>query len=128
MIMRSCTIMCFWLVMMAAILKAEAGDTTSGVAHMRTDVERVLGIVESSKFVPLFPANVKRGELRLTTVQRQEARSVESGELDLSSHEGQAIMVEGTRDSGWLYDARIVDRAGPILTTVVRQTFQNRSK
>jgi hypothetical protein len=65
--------------------------------------------------------------LRLTTIQRQEARSVESGEVDLTAYEGDAILIEGIRDSGWIYEARIVDHAGPILTLLVRRAFEKKS-
>ncbi len=124
MIARACTIICFCLAVMAAIPAADAGGTTD----TRTDVERILGVVENGRFVALHPADRKSAGLRLTTIKRQEARAVESGELDLSDHEGDAIMIEGIRDSGWLYEARIVDRGGPILTSVVRQIFSRHSR
>lgn len=123
MIARASLMVSFCLIVASSIAAAWAGDADGGPIGSRQDVQRILGIVENRKFVALAPA---LAGLRLTTIQRQEARSVESGELDLGAHEGEAIMVEGALDSGWLYEARIVDRAGPILTAVVREVFRTR--
>ena len=92
------------------------------VAH---DNSALLGCVEDGKFQLLWPEKSMLGSVRLTDIQMQEARSPESGELNLSKYEGQAIMVSGHGGGGgWVYDARIVDAAGPILTLLVLERFQ----
>jgi hypothetical protein len=59
----------------------------------------------------------------LTRIQMQEARPPETEELNLTEHEGQAIMVRGHDGGGWIYSAEVIDQAGPILTMVVQQVF-----
>jgi hypothetical protein len=77
-----------------------------------------LGIVEGGQFRPLSPATA--GPIRLTGIAMQEARSPESGELALAEHEGRVITVRGRDGGGWIYSARVVYRAGPFLTAVLR--------
>ncbi|MFX1486971.1 MAG: hypothetical protein ACFFBS_07770 [Promethearchaeota archaeon] len=60
---------------------------------------------------------------RLTSIQMQEARPPEAGELDLAEYEGKAIMVNGLNGGRWIYSASIVDVAGPILTATVNKLF-----
>lgn len=107
---------------------AKAGDGLRGDAARSGDPARIIGIVEGGRLMVVFPEASAPGGLRLTRIQRQEARSVESGEIDLSGHEGAAIMAEGVRDSGWLYEARIIDRGGPLLTALVREVFARRPR
>ncbi|OQA94874.1 MAG: hypothetical protein BWY25_02637 [Chloroflexi bacterium ADurb.Bin222] len=86
-------------------------------------LEQFLGIVREGAFEMLLPDYAPAGAVRLTKVQAQEKRSPESGELDLSKLEGLAIMVVGFDDGDWIYEATIIDQAGPILTTVVDALF-----
>ena len=86
-------------------------------------LEQFLGIVREGAFEMLLPDYAPAGAVRLTKVQVQEKRSPESGELDLSKLEGLAIMVVGFDDGDWIYEATIIDQAGPILTTVVDALF-----
>ena len=84
---------------------------------------QVLGIVENGSFKRLEPGGPLGDVLRLTSIQKQEARPPESGELNLTEYEGKAIMVTGYIDSSWVYEASVEDVAGPILTTVVQKVF-----
>lgn len=59
----------------------------------------------------------------MTSIQKQEAKPPESGELNLSEYDGKAIMVSGYVDSGWVYEAGVIDEVRPILTAVVRKVF-----
>lgn len=61
---------------------------------------------------------------RLTSIQMQEARPPEAGEIDLADHEGKVIMVQGHDGGRWIYSASVVDVAGPILTAVVNMVFR----
>ena len=85
--------------------------------------QQFLGIVQNGQFRVLSPAGAAGSSLRLTGIARQEAVSPESRELQLAQYEGQAIMVSGYPDSGWVYSAKVIDQAGPILTAVVQQVF-----
>ena len=90
--------------------------------------DRFLGIVRNHEFTPVAPQPAFGGPVRLTSIPMQAARSPESGELDLSEYEGAAIMVSGHDSGGWIYSARVVSLAGPILTAVVQEVFSQRSE
>lgn len=91
---------------------------------------RSLGIVKLGRFLPLLPKSlpgVTRRHaapgIRLTSIPMQAAMAPEAHELDLRDYEGKAILVQGHVDGGWIYDARIVDGAGDILTVIVRKVL-----
>ena len=86
-------------------------------------LEQFLGIVRDGAFEMLWPDYAPAGAVRLTTVQMGKGRAPESAELDLSKLEGQAIMIAGYDDGDWIYEAQVVDQAGPILTMVVDALF-----
>ena len=97
---------------------------SSGTRAGQQENSMILGIVKGGKFQPLWPEKTVLDSVRLTEIQMQEARSPESGELNLTKYEGQAVMVSGNGGGGgWVYDARIVDAAGPILTLLVSDRF-----
>lgn len=85
----------------------------------------LIGIVEKGKFLPLFPKQPMTMPIRLTGIHMQEARPVESGELDLSSYEGKAVMISGHDGGSWVYGAAIVDSGGPLITALVKKMFTN---
>ncbi|HWP49008.1 MAG TPA: hypothetical protein VNM22_17765 [Candidatus Limnocylindrales bacterium] len=82
-----------------------------------------LGLVQNRQFHPLGSKFPLGSSVRLTQIQMQTAMSPESGELDLTPYEGSAIMVQGHGGGGWIYAAQIIDKAGPILTAVVKRVF-----
>jgi hypothetical protein len=57
----------------------------------------------------------------LTGIQPEAGQPPEAGEIDLTPHEGRAIMVRGFDQGAWIYAAEIIDTAGPILTAVVER-------
>ena len=81
-----------------------------------------IGIVENGKFKQLSPKPAPLGEVRLTSIQMQESRPPESGELNLSEYEGNAIAVQGYGGS-WIYSAKVIDSGGPIVTALVKKVF-----
>jgi len=103
--------------------------STRATCHAQPEVaawgEEMLGIVRDGQF---YPVGVE-GELvlpqRLTGIRMQEAIAPEAGELNLSRYEGRAIMIEGHGGGGWIYSAQVVDEAGPILTAVVKEVFDD---
>ena len=86
------------------------------------DQDQFLSIVEKGNFRILSPTP-SLVPVRLTGIPMQAAVSPEVEELDLTQYEGTAIMVCGHNGSGWIYSARVIDRAGPILTAVVLEVF-----
>ncbi len=85
--------------------------------------EQFLGIVKNGKLQLLAPKNPEEGPVRLTGTAMIEAISPEGKELDLTNQEGKALMVQGHLSGKWIWSAKIVDEAGPILTAVVREAF-----
>jgi len=85
--------------------------------------DQFLGIVQLGHFQILTPDRIADTSVRLTSMPMQAAQPPESKELDLTEYEGQAIMVRGHDGGGWIYSAEVIDRAGPILTAVVRRVF-----
>ncbi len=124
MITRASLLLSVWLALICNAIEVRAADARNSGTRPQSNVQRIIGQVHQRKFVALQPPIAN---LRLTTIKRQEARSVLSGELDLSTYDGEAVMVEGVIDGGWVYEARIVDRAGPILTAVVRELFRKQA-
>jgi len=53
----------------------------------------------------------------------QESRPPESAELDFAEYEGSAVLIRGHGDSGWVYSAKVIDQATPIVTELVQRVF-----
>ncbi len=82
--------------------------------------EQVLGIVKNGSFI----SGVSKSPLLLTTVSMQEARTPESGKIDLKQYENKAIMVSAQSiDNKIAYGASILESAGLILTSIVMKVF-----
>lgn len=79
-----------------------------------------LGIVTGGRFHHLGDGG---GVSDLTSMGMQVSQPPEMHQVDLSEYEGRAIMVQGHDGGGWIYDAHVIDHAGPILTAVVRRVF-----
>lgn len=87
-----------------------------------------IGVVRDREFSPLVPHSFSGSSVRLTSIAMQEAQSPEVHGLDLTEYEGSALMVSGHYGGSWIYSAKIVDRAGPILTAVVQRVFSQMSR
>jgi hypothetical protein len=86
-----------------------------------------LGRVENGEFRILEPKE-HCCTVRLTKLIKPkllDEAAVEKHQIDLSKDEGMAIMVEGAlgKEELWVYEAKVVDRAGPILSAVVGKIF-----
>ena len=103
---------------------SENNKAFAALGSRESGSDQIIGIVKDGELLPLEPREGFIGPLRLTRIRMMEARSPESGELDLEDYEGRVIMVwsQGS-GGGWLYAARIVDQAGPILTAVALRVF-----
>jgi hypothetical protein len=87
---------------------------------MSSKSQQVLGIVRNGSFVSADTKNT----MLLTTVHVQEARTPESGKIDLHEYEGKAILVSCQQISDEIvYAAEVTNMAGPILTLVVKRIF-----
>lgn len=82
--------------------------------------DTLLGIVEDGAFQRLSPGE---GTARLTRMGMQEAMPPETEEILLDDYEGRALLVGGHDIGDWIYQAEIVEAAGPILTMVVKHLF-----
>ncbi len=86
-----------------------------------------LGLVENGEFRILEPkehcCTVKLTQLIKPSLLDEAA--IEKHQVDLSKDEGMAIMVEGSlaKEELWVFEAKVTDRAGPILSAVVRKLF-----
>lgn len=128
--MRSNSLATVWAILVLAALAFLAlwSITPTATAQNLSDkpIEQVdgptqiLGLVEDGAFYALAGGD-SRAPLGLTSIARQEARSVESGALDLTAEEGRAIVVRGVPDGGWLYEARVLEVAGPLVSAEIRR-------
>jgi N-acetylmuramoyl-L-alanine amidase len=59
----------------------------------------------------------------LTAIQIQEALPPERKEIDLSEYEGKVMEVNGYDSSGWIYSAKVVEEAGPVLSDFLKSVF-----
>ena len=90
-------------------------------------MEEFLGLVENGEFRILEPkehcCTVKLTQLIKPSLLDEAA--IEKHQIDLSKDEGMAIMVEGSlaKEELWVFEAKVTDRAGPILSAVVRKLF-----
>lgn len=80
----------------------------------------LLGIVKNGTFIEVET----KMPLKLTDVFMQEARTPESGLLNLTQYEGKAIMVLNQQaDDEWVWGSEVNEVAGPILTKVIKKAF-----
>jgi len=75
----------------------------------------VMGQVVDGELCPLGAEAYLAMSYRLTSIQMQEARAPEVGELDLRPYEGAVLVVEGQDAGGWLYSASILEVAPPLI-------------
>lgn len=90
-------------------------------------MEKFLGIVQDGRFTIILPRS-QCCTVKLTRIVKPASIADEvaaSHAIDLAEHEGKAIMVTGVlpERKGWLYEANVIDQAGPILTELVKETF-----
>jgi hypothetical protein len=93
-------------------------------------MDKFLGIVQNGRFSILMP-RPQCCTVKLTRIARPASIAdelVATHEINLAEYDGKAIMVSGVLPErrGWLYEANVIDQAGPILTEVVKETFGQR--
>lgn len=85
----------------------------------------ILGIVRHGRFEPMGHTSESSGPTRLTSIPMQAAQTPEGKEIKLEKFEGLAILVQGVQSGSWIYSAKIIDKASPILTAVVKKALWN---
>jgi hypothetical protein len=84
----------------------------------------LLGLVQGGELQIVAPARSAGGAARLTEIGMAESVSPESRAIDLRPHEGLVLVVQGQDGGGWIYEAQIVEQAGPQLTALVRDVYR----
>lgn len=87
------------------------------------NAKQFLGLIKEGVFDQIKPNPKPDIQVRFTSNQPQESLPPESGELNLNQYEGQAIVIRGLDQGGWIYSAEVIDTAGPILSSVVEKLF-----
>lgn len=88
-----------------------------------SDNEQFFGIVRNGEFYVFAPQNLEGTTVKLTTVRLEESHSPENGIINISQFEGKIIEVRG-RDSGeWIYSAKVMEEAGPVLSDFLKRIF-----
>ena len=96
----------------------------TGSNHFLGIVKKGEGPSKGLQLQLLVPDSLAGHFRRLASIQMQEARPPEAGELDLTEYERKVIMASGHDGGRWIYSASIIDVAGPILTAVVNEVFK----
>lgn len=85
--------------------------------------KQFLGMVRRGSFYVLAPEDLQTGPIGLTGIQKTEALSPESAEIDLANYEDRVIVVNGEIESDWLYAAEVAEEAGPVLSNFLEIYF-----
>jgi hypothetical protein len=91
-------------------------------------MDKFLGIVQDGRLSILMPRH-QCCTVKMTRIARPASISEElvaSHAINLAEYEGKALLVSGVlpEHKGWLYEANVIDQAGPILTEVVKELFK----
>ena len=80
-----------------------------------------MGIVKSNRLHILVPKSESEEPANLTPESMAVDHEIKP--MDLSAYDGKAIAVRGYGGSGWIYSAKIIDQAGPIVTALLAKVF-----
>ena len=86
-------------------------------------IDQVLGIVKNSAFYRISPKLDIQSPTKLTTISIIEAIHPDAMSLNLSKYEGSFIVVEGHDRDGYIWEARVVEQAGPSVSALLRKAF-----
>ncbi len=85
--------------------------------------EIVIGLVKDGNFYTRSPEPEISAPTLLTEIKVMESIAPEARQLNLTEYEGKAIAVQGHNQGDVIYEAAIIDVAGPILTVLVKQAM-----
>lgn len=79
-----------------------------------------VGVVKHGEFqilIPEFGCN----SAKLTGIREIEAITPEGREINLTPYENRAPVVQGHHGGKWIYEAQIIEQAGPAFSSIVQQ-------
>lgn len=82
--------------------------------------EIIIGLVEDGNFYTRSPEPEISAPTLLTEMRIMESMAPEARKLNLTEYEGKAIAVQGHNQGDVIYEASIIDVAGPIVTVLVK--------
>ncbi len=85
--------------------------------------EIIIGLVKDGNFYTRSPEPEISAPTLLTEIRVMESISPEARKLNLTEYEGKAIAVQGHNQGDVIYEASIIDVAGPIVTVLVKQAL-----
>jgi hypothetical protein len=85
--------------------------------------EIIIGLVKDGNFYTRSPEPEISAPTLLTEIRVMESISPEHRKLNLTEYEGKAIAVQGHNQGDVIYEASIIDVAGPIVTVLVKQAL-----
>jgi N-acetylmuramoyl-L-alanine amidase len=88
-----------------------------------TGNEQVFGMVRNGGFYVFAPQHLEGKTVKLTTAAMDDSQRPESNEIDLSMYKEKIIEVNGIYSGDWIYSARVVEEAGPVLTDFLKKVF-----
>lgn len=92
-------------------------DSNNSTSEIGTEF---LGVVQNRRFRILYPQS-DSGFTKLTEDSMSVGRPII--ELKLEDYEGKAMLVSGDYRGDWIYQVKIIEEAGPILTILTKQLF-----
>ncbi|MEB3057363.1 hypothetical protein [Bacillus pseudomycoides] len=84
-------------------------------------IDQFVGIVKNGEFQILIPESARCTSVKLTGIREMEAVTPEAREINLTSYENRALVVQGHHGGEWIYAAHVAEQAGPAFTAVVQQ-------
>ncbi len=85
--------------------------------------EIIIGLVKDGNFYTRSPEPEISAPTLLTEMRIMESMAPEARKLNLTEYEGKAIAVQGHNQGDVIYEASIIDVAGPIVTVLVKQAL-----
>ena len=85
--------------------------------------EIIIGLVKDGNFYTRSPEPEISAPTLLTKIKIMESIPPEARQLNLTEYEGKAIAVQGHNQGSVIYEAAIIDVAGPIVTVLVKQAL-----
>jgi hypothetical protein len=77
----------------------------------------IIGLVRDSKFFPMD----KKDSVNVTEMSMASASDITP--MNLAEYEGKVIMIAGHDAGDWIYSAKVIDIATPILSAVTMKIF-----
>ena len=96
---------------------------TNSKEDQTTGNEQIFGMVRNGGFYVFAPQHLEGKTVKLTTVAMDDSLPPENNEIDLSMYKEKIIEVNGIDSGDWIYSARVVEEAGPVLADFLKKVF-----